>query len=89
MKDIDLESLEWVLSQGDLELNWSFARSATGNERLDNAPNKVGFFWKRDTHLEYSIELQRDQLRALIETLESKDTNVPDEFHKALRKFPT
>jgi len=89
MKDIDLESLEWALSQSDLKLNWSFARTATGDERLDDAPTKVGFFWKRKTQLEYSIELARNELSAVIKDLESKGAKVPDEFHKALRDFPT
>jgi len=89
MKDIDLETLEWILSQSELNLDWHFGHSATGNERLDNAPFKVGFYWKRETQLEHSIEVAQDELSAVIKTLESKGARVPDEFYEALRDFPT
>ena len=49
MKDIALGSLEWALSQSDLKLNCGFASTAIGNEYLDKAPIKAGFFWNRGT----------------------------------------
>ena len=90
MKSIDLESLEWTLSQNDLKLTWHRGQSASGNERLDIAPIKANFFWKKETqtHIEYSIEATRDELSDVIKALESKDVKVPDEFYEALRNFP-
>ncbi len=87
MKDIDLEFLGWVLSQNDLKLNCGFAKSASGNERLDIAPTKAGFFWTKETqtHIEYSIEATRDELRDVIKALELKDIKVPNEFYEALQ----
>jgi hypothetical protein len=85
---VDLGSLEWALSQRDLDLTCGFARGAVGNERLDRAPMKAGFFWKRGERLEYSIDLEKNELSTLIKTLESKGIKVPGEFHKALSDFP-
>ncbi|HEA68251.1 hypothetical protein LCGC14_2853140 [marine sediment metagenome] len=89
MKNLDLGSLEWALSQSDLKLDLGFARTATGNERLDNAPIKAGFFWSRGTEQVYSIEVTKDELIALIQSLDSKGVKVPEEFNEALQEFPT
>ena len=88
MTDLDLGSLQWALSQSDLELRCEFGQSATGNERLDTAPKEANFYWKRGNELIYSIEVSRAELADLIQTLESNGVNVPDEFHEALEEFP-
>jgi hypothetical protein len=49
---------------------------------------KAGFFWKRGERLEYSIDLEKNELSTLIKALESKGIKVPGEFHKALSDFP-
>ncbi|MDY6989238.1 MAG: hypothetical protein SWQ30_14405 [Thermodesulfobacteriota bacterium] len=87
MIDADLGSLEWVLSQNDLKLTWSFAFSAAGNDRLDKAPTKAGFFWKRGAQQVHSIIVARDELADVIPALESKGLKVPDEFHEAFQNF--
>jgi len=87
MKKIDWGSLEWALSQRDLKLSYSFARTSTGDERLDTAPVEVGFFWKRGAQIEWSLVLMRYELITAIKELQSKDLEVPKEFHEALQEW--
>ncbi len=87
MKEIDWENLEWALSQSDLKLNYIFLSTATGNEHFDKALGKVSFFWKREAQIEWSFDLMRYDLIAVIRKLESKDLEVPKEFHEALQEW--
>ncbi len=87
MKEIDWENLEWALSQSDLKLNYCFLPTANSNERLDTALVKVGFFWKREAQIEWSFDLMRSDLITVIRELESKDLEVPKEFHEALQEW--
>lgn len=89
MNDLDLGSLEAVLSQNDLKLRWHIGYSASGNERLDKAPKKAHFYWRHGDQQVYGIEVARDELENLIQTLEAKNLKVPEAFHEALQKFPT
>lgn len=88
MNDSDWENLELVLSQRNLKLDWSFGKSASGNERLGRAPIKAGFFWKRGTQQVWGKELTRDELVTVIQRLESKGLKVPEAFREALQEFP-
>jgi hypothetical protein len=87
MKEIDWENLEWALSQRDLKLNYIFLPTVTGNEHLDKALVKVSFFWKRGDQTEWSLALMRYELMAVILELQSKDLEVPKEFHEALQEW--
>ena len=87
MKAIDWENLEWALSQRDLKLNYIFLPTATGNEHFDKALVKVSFFWKRGDQIEWSFDLMRYDLIVVIRKLESKDLEVPKEFHEALQEW--
>jgi hypothetical protein len=88
MTDLDIGSLELILSQSDLDFRWGFSQPASGNEPLKTAPKKANFYWKRGDQMVHSIEVSPKELNDLIQTLEAKGAVVPEEFHDALRTFP-
>ncbi len=86
--NIDLENLEDVLSKSDLKLTCNFTSPENKNGRIDKAPEKIDFYWKRETETEnaYGITgVTRGDLECMIKHLKSKDVKVPSEFYKALK----
>jgi hypothetical protein len=85
IKGSEYDELVWILSQNDLELEWSAPhQAASDNERLSTAPEKIFFRWKREGRIIWSIELSREDLNDVINKLQDAGLIVPDAFREAV-----
>jgi len=75
------------MKENDIILSWHIGQSAGGHERLDTAPRRVHFFWKRGESLVNSAEFSESELAAEISRREKEGVAVPNEFRAALRAF--